>query len=155
MACGNHNAGVALKAPYRKGKHGSRHKLFININLNSVCRENAGGGFGKKVGFNAAVVSYCYFAVIRYRIYICGKPLRRLAHGIYVHTVCARAYNSAKTARSEFKIFIKCVRYGVAVVFDCLKLRNKIGILNGFFTPKLIFILKHISYAPLFFILIL
>ena len=117
------------------GEHRGGHKLFININLDSVCGKDLCGLLGEKGGLYAAVIGNrnAFSALVKH---IFGKSLGGLSDRIDVHSVGSRADNSSKSCGAEFKLAVKTVVNFVIVSFNAFKLGNKIGVVNGFFKPQ-------------------
>ena len=109
MTCRDHNARRGVQFPYGKREFRRGTERFEKIRFNTVCRENQRGGKREFGRHSAAVVRDDDAAVFFFRVYKIRKPLRRLAHGIYIHSVCSRADHAAKSARTERKLFVKRV----------------------------------------------
>ncbi len=115
----------------------------------TVSRKNFGGGTGKVIGLYAAVTANgnAFSSVI---LYIVGKTLRRLVHGVNVHSVCTRADNAAEPAGAEFKLAVEAV--GDLLLFPpyTFKLGFKIGVGRRVFKPEVIKLIDIHSKVLLF-----
>ena len=115
------NVHTALRFEVSNGERTFRCRTQIleKINLNAVCRENVGNGFGEQTRIVAAVVAYHYrdlLLVLEVYFKVIGKSLRCHTNGVDVHTVRACAHNAAQTARSKLKVFVKRLNKKVFVL---------------------------------------
>ena len=62
----------------------------------------------------------------------------RLAHGVDIHAVGARAEHASETRGAEFKVFIEAVEDLIVVALDGEQLRMGLLVALRFLEPKLI-----------------
>ena len=83
-------------------------------------------------------MGYCHRGRVVLRVEIIRQTLRRLVDGENVHPVCARAQNSAQTARAEFERTVKSIRYLILFSFYGGELVVQLGAAFCFSQPEVV-----------------
>ena len=147
MARSDHDACGAFERTDCPREHRRRHQLPVDMHTDAVCCENCGSGLCKQVGLVAAVVGDRDARLIKGFLHIIGKTLCCTAHGIDIHSACARAEHTAQAAGAELQITVKPLADRIAVAADLSQLSDEVGILRRVFAPELIErqLLRHIG----------
>ena len=138
MRCGYHNSRLRLASPYRPRKTRCRHKLAVYVDLDAVSRKHSRSLLGKYVRLYSRIKRDSYRSVLVSIVDIVCKTLRCTPYSVYVEPVCARADNTAQTARAEFKIAVEPVLDSLCIARYLFKLFYKILVLGRILAPQLV-----------------
>ena len=122
MAGRDANADPAGKRAHGIAQGGNGLESGIEICLNAVRGQNAGGFPGEAFTIYPAVVSDGGALGKARFVQIIGYGLRRAADDMDVHAACAHAEHAAQSAGSELQGRAKCVVNGGGVILHSSKL---------------------------------
>ena len=101
---------LATQVTYGETQFRRRPQRFKQVHFNAIGRKHVGSDLGKSATVIPAVVRYSHFHVVaKTLLEVVGIALRGHTHGIFVHPVGADTHDPAKSARTKFQVFIKCI----------------------------------------------
>ena len=136
-----------MELSHGEREHRGRNQFGINIYFYSVCGEHACRAFCENIRVDSRVVRYRDGRGIILCVEIIRQTLGRLVDGENIHSVCARAENSAQTARAEFERTVKSIRYLIFFAFNGGKFVMKFSIALGLFQPEVIEIFDFLFHC--------
>ena len=142
MRSGNDDTARCFQFTNGIGKARCRFKFVININLNSVSRQNLGRLPAEIIALNSGVISDCDRRRVIIIIQVIGKSLSCSADGIHIHSVCTGTDYSSESCRTEFERTIKSVQNFIVIFLNIFEFNLKVGVCICFFKP---FIIQRIN----------
>ena len=146
VGSGDHDTGIALVVTGGKAQGRHRHQGIIDAHLDAVGGQNTGGGLGKDIALQAAVVADSHSLAAALSLDPVCQTLRGLTHNIDIHTVGASAQNAAQTSGAKLQSHSKAVLDLVIISLDLGQLRLQISVFQLCSHPALIFIQIHLAH---------
>ena len=136
----NHNAGVGLIIPGGKTQGGNGHQRIVNADMDAVGGQHTGGGSGKDVGIDAAVVGNGNQLASALGLYPVGQALGRLPDHIDIHSIGACAQNATQTGSAELQSNGKPIPDLLIVAGNLFQFPGQCGILQFRGGPTLVIV---------------
>jgi len=144
----DHHASRGVQITGCKGHSRHRHQHRPNINLDTICSENASGYFCKYITLDAAVITDYHRRLCKVFLQIVSQTLRCLCYGVNIHAVGSSTDYTAKTTSAKCKVTVECI-FNFCIV-QCFQLSGNIGICRCICKPTLVFFLDiHLLFPHL------